>query len=402
MKYIALVLVAVIFQLACSNPSTPVASNTASTKEANELRVSLEGIDAAEPAIASNGENIFVAYVERTSDGGGDLFVRSYDAKTKKLGEPIRVNKVPGEAKTWNGDPPTLAVDQAGAIHVGWTAKYPDKGKGTILYHSKSTDSASTFAEPTRVNDDTKPASHGMHSMAIAPDGRIVFSWLDERYLKDAPKTTHHQTSADPAAEPDAELYFAISTDNGKTFVPNKRIDENVCPCCKTSTLVSPAGEIFIGYRKVYAGEFRHITLIKSSDGATFDPPVLVSDDKWKITACPVSGPALRIENDMLNVAWYSGGEARPHGMYTALFSLSQLNPILTPVTIDTFEGAVSPTWAGKHLVYSKEGQIRSKSADTQTTDLTKGKNVTATQVGTTVIYAFVSEKSVWINHTTN
>ena len=34
------------------------------------------------------------------------------------------------------------------------------------------------------------PASHGMHSLAVEPDGRVIVAWLDERYLK-AEKDAH-------------------------------------------------------------------------------------------------------------------------------------------------------------------------------------------------------------------
>lgn len=377
------------------------------------IRVSTGEVDASEPAIAPLADGrIALAYVAKGGETG-DLFIRIFDPASTTLSEPVRVNPVAGQVKTWYGDPPTLAAGPDGKLLVGWTAKYPDGAKGTVLYLSVSPDGGRTFGEPVRVNDDTAPASHGMHSMAVAADGRIYFSWLDERYLKGKGKlpsmpiqhllhVTPHPKEAD--VEPNAELYFAVSAD-GKTFRTNRRLASEVCPCCKTSTVVSSKGDLAIGFRKVFDGEFRHIAVTSLHDGENaFSEPVQVSDDGWKINACPVSGPALRFEGDELIVAWFSGGEAGPQGFYV-IRSKDLGRTFLERTLIDEIHTGGLPTWAGNRLFWSAEGDIRSADlagpGKSEVASAGAGKNAVAAQAGTEVYFAFVrtdgDAKSVWL-----
>ena len=120
-------------------------------------------------------------------------------------------------------------------------------------------------------------------------------------------------------AEPNSEVFFAVSTDGGKTFSANKRLATEVCPCCKTSLAVAPDGRLYVSWRQVLANGCRHIGVTSTNDGgATFADPVIASDDKWQINACPVSGAAMSAGNNSLNIAWYTAGDAGQPGLYTA------------------------------------------------------------------------------------
>lgn len=356
---------------------------------------------------------MFVGFVAKDADGKGDLFVRSFDGNGK-LGEPVRVNPLPGQVRSWYGDPPTIAVARDGAVYVGWTSRYPDSPKGTLLFVSVSRDGGATFDQPVKVHGDMAPASHGMHSLAVEPDGRVIVAWLDERYLKAEgagigashfPTFINHTPSPQPEveSEPDAELYLAVSEDSGKTFAQEKRIDGQVCPCCKTSLAVAPDGTIYLGYRKVYPGSLRHITVISSKDGLTFGDPVQVSDDRWELNACPVSGPALNIDAGRLAVAWYSGGDARDHGMYLTHATGPDAQTFEAPRVLDAFEGGGIPAWAGDHLLWSNEGKVRFSSTSAGiASDLGEGRNLVAAGSDHRKFVAFVStaesKKSVWLD----
>ncbi len=375
-------------------------------------RVSGVGEEASEPAIGVVDGRVVAAYVVKSGEDG-DLFVRSFDTAKRAFSEPVRVNPVPGQVKTWYGDPPTIAAGPEGKIYVAWTAKYPDGERGTILYMSGSRDGGASFDEPVRVNDDAEPASHGMHSMAVAPDGKIYFAWLDERYLKGktaATPTPHgghgnSNVNAGPhpeeaEVEPNAELYFAQSND-GKTFSGNRRLAGEVCPCCKTATVISEKGRVAIGYRKVFDGEFRHIAVTSLNDfGDAWSQPVQVSDDGWRINACPVSGPALRFDGDTLEIAWYSGGEAGPHGIYTSR-STDGLRTFAPRRLVGETGGGGSPVWAGERLFWSTEGNMRGADADSAVSSFGSGKNLVAATADGRAYRAFVvaegDRKAVWL-----
>ena len=382
------------------------------------VRVSGEGEEASEPGIVAVGGRIFVAYVVKSGEAG-DVFVKSFDPATKTFSEPVRVNTIPGQAKTWYGDPPTMAAGSRGGIYVGWTAKYADGARGTILYMSVSRDGGRTFGEPVRVNDDAESASHGMHSMAVGPDGKVYIAWLDERYLKGKPAAAatptphggHDNTDAntntgphpeEAEVEPNAELYFAMS-DDGASFSPNRRLASDVCPCCKTATVISDKGRVAIGYRKVFDGEFRHIAVTSLNDfGDAWSQPVQVSDDGWRINACPVSGPALRWNGDALEIAWYSGGEAGPRGIYASRSTDGTLRAFEPRRLIEETSGGGSPVWAGERLFWSSEGDVRGANANGPGSSFGSGKNVVAATADGRAYRAFVlvegDRKAVWLS----
>jgi hypothetical protein len=228
------------------------------------------------------------------------------------------VNPEPGTATAWRGDQPSVAVGKNGNVYVVWTTRVESSAKkGTDLYLSVSSDMGATFGTPVKVNDDKVPAAHGMHSLGVADDGRIYVSWLDERSVA-APKPS---TKADGHhMESNRELFIADSTDGGRTFSRNRKIATDACPCCKTALAVAPDGTIYIGWRHVLPGDYRHIAITTSTDaGATFSKPVIVSDDKWVLHGCPVSGPSLAVaDNGTLKVLWYAAGEANTPGLYVA------------------------------------------------------------------------------------
>lgn len=331
-----------------NQPQNQNNSPTKTIVQSQIVPVSSADTNAAEPAIAAGKDGtIFVLWVEHKPNKEADILMQQFDSKGQATGEKVRVNQQQGRATAWRGDPPTITIDKNGAVYVGWTEKVENaKGAANTLYLSVSRDGGRSFDSPTKVNDDTAPASHGMHSLAVDDSGRVYFAWLDERYLNLRKEQTaikekpgqeyyfekaaffHHQpnekvkehTKKEIEQEPNAELYFAVSNDGGKTFSANKRLSENVCPCCKTSLLANSDGRVYVSWRQVLTGDFRHIAVAASTDkGNSFSAPVIVSDDQWQLSACPVSGAALSTDsNNNLIAAWFTGGKAGKQGFYTS------------------------------------------------------------------------------------
>jgi hypothetical protein len=270
-------------------------------------------------------------------------------------------NKAGESAKTWRGDPPVVRVTADGTVYVSWTAAIPN-ASGTTLYVSASRDGGKTFEPPVKVNDDAAPASHGMHSLAVDDNGGVYVLWLDERYLSAHREPEMHHGSTAEAAEPNAELYFASSTDGGRTFSANRRIAGDVCPCCKSS-MAGPTrdGKLYIGWRQVLPGKYRHISVAASPDkGATFGPPSVVADDQWKIDACPVSGPSLAVSGDALEVAWFAGGDARPHGVYWTHTHDLGTDPFSTPLLVGEATSPGTPVLTGDTVLWSDADNLHS------------------------------------------
>ena len=294
------------------------------TQLAEPIRVSPENVDAAEPAIATgpNG-TAYVAWVEHRAHKESDVFVSQLDREGHAASAPVRVNAKPGEATAWRGDPPTIVVTADGTVYVGWTARAGTVGHANDLYLSTSRDGGRTFDSPVKVNDDSVPGVHAMHSLAVASDGRIHMAWLDERNL--ATGSVEQNGTGQKKMEHmerNREVFTSFSADGGRSFAPNRRVASEACPCCKTSLAVGADARVYVGWRQVLPGEYRHIAIASSADGGeTFAQPVIVSDDQWVIPGCPVSGAALAVagsSSGALSVVWYTAGERGTTGLYWA------------------------------------------------------------------------------------
>lgn len=307
----------------------------AADKTSPFVRVSTSETDAAEPDITSAPDGgVYLIWVEHRANKESDVFLQKFNAEKKPLSEKVRVNPKAGQATAWRGDPPTVKVGSDNTVYVGWSGRVEVKeGSANDLYLSVSRDGGRKFDAPVKVNDDKIPAVHGMHSMAIDKNNHIYFSWLDERYLKNETHARHQaKTEQKPEnkteatekkhqhSEANREIYFAVSKDGGKSFGKNKRIAADGCPCCKTSILTAPDGRVYISWRQVLPDDFRHIAITSSSDGGkSFEPMTIVSDDKWQIGGCPVSGAALAVGADnILRTVWYTAGDAGKPGLYRA------------------------------------------------------------------------------------
>lgn len=403
---------------------------TNSTGGINTVSVSPAESDAAEPAVAVDKDgNTYVLYVDHHADKTADLFLQKLDSKA--MGRTLlttRVNPAPGVVKAWRGDPPTIAVTDNGTVYAGWTIKNGSGEKsGNDLVLSVSSDGGKSFGEPVRVNDDTMPVSHGMHSLLVTGD-RVYMAWLDERNVKKEPE--HEKASAPTsammfhhtkeAAEPNSEVFFSVSADGGKTFSPNKKLATEVCPCCKTSIAAAPDGRLYVAWRQVLPGGFRHIAVVSSVDkGANFGERVVVSDDQWKIDACPVSGASMVVnDKGLLSISWYSAGDSpegagsEKAGLFAAKSedggrTFSQRQQIGggavsgTPVMLIDQQGAPASVFAAKdEKVVVETGQIFGVDRDRR--ELISGASLPAAVSAAGKIYvAFVratgEKRSIWL-----
>ena len=308
------VLVSLIFLTGCNR----FAADASRAAVFQPVQISATDVDAAEPVTATAPDGgFYVAWVNHNANSQSDVMLARYDSEGATSGSPVMVNQQKGVATAWRGDPPSVAVADK-SVYVLWTARVESNGKkGTDLYFSVSHDQGKSFASPVKVNDDKLPGAHGMHSLAVANDGKIYAAWLDERNIIQ-PKPSKH--AGGHHMESNRELFVAQSTDGGKTFSANRKVAENVCPCCKTALAVSPDGTLYASWRQVLPGNFRHIAVASSTDGgASFSSPVIVSDDKWMLQGCPVSGPSLSADaSGTLKVVWYAAGENSAPGLYFA------------------------------------------------------------------------------------
>ena len=387
------------------------------TNQLPTMRVSAPDVDAAEPAIAKSADgNVFVAWVEHGVEKAANVLVQPFDKTGKPTGEKVQVNPQPGQATAWRGDPPSVAVGKDGAIYVVWTARVAaEEGNPTDIYLSASRDNGRSFALPVKVNDDKVPVSHGMHSLAIDKSGQVYVAWLDERNVKKEPPTNEEQPKHQhQAKEPNSEVFFAASADGGKTFSANKKLAEEVCPCCKTSLLAADDGNLYASWRQVLPVDFRHIAVASSTDqGNTFSKPTIVSDDQFYIEGCPVSGATLLADNNSLKVLWFTAGKAGPPGLYLAeskdggktfapRIMVSEGLPTGTPNLLADGNNKYSVIWGNDQAKVFLKNAETSKMTDADSKEIMAGELPTATLVGGNVVAGYIKKeegkRGIWLS----
>lgn len=353
-------LLSLVLMSACSK-----SPSTAARMSGAPQRLSTSDAVASEPAVATGKDGtVYVVWVEHRGKDA-DVMLKRLNSAGESLGVPIRINPQPGQATAWRGDQPTIAIAPDNtAIYVGWTGR-AEAGSGISpdIYLSASRDGGKVFAAPVKVNDDQKPNDHGMHSLAVAPDGRVYIAWLDERNVEGEPATDMKMKAGSSGhhMESNREVFFSSSQDGGRSFSPNRSIAKDVCPCCKTNLAVGKDGRVYVSWRQVLPGDFRHIAVSSSSDqGNTFAKATIVSNDEWVLKGCPVSGAALSADADgTLRVLWYAGGDKGERGIYSSesrdggqTFSARQLvaagaargTPVLLPARSDR-DRATTGVW---------------------------------------------------------
>lgn len=293
-------------------PAAAVCCATVMVAGCNHARSQREaGRFGFEPQPAAVIEKLGIAFSTSPRLGmstSGAIYLPAVFAKEDQLGffmshnegdtfmGPIQIS-APGARVTAHGEAtPTLALGPT-QIYVLWQQ---EDSKGTELLAARSLSWGHSFEKPVKVTDKTKSSFSGFSSIAVAPNGDVFVVWLDGRDPQ--PPVTGSLTP-----EGTFSVYLARSTDHGASFGKNVRIAFGACPCCRPALAFGEQGELFVGWRKVFAGDIRDMVVATSHDnGATFGAPVRVAIDNWKISGCPDSGPALAVRGNRLYVAWLS------------------------------------------------------------------------------------------------
>jgi hypothetical protein len=105
-------------------------------------------------------------------------------------------------------------------------------------------------------------------------------------------------------------LRHATLRRDGKSFRVEGEalLDARVCECCQTSAVQTSDGPV-VFYRDRSAEEVRDIAVVRLR-GGRWTAPAIVHADKWRVTSCPVNGPAAAGSGRRVAVAWFTMGEA--------------------------------------------------------------------------------------------
>jgi hypothetical protein len=333
-------------------------------------------------ALAPDGDSAYVVWVEKEGELS-NVVLATVTPDGKPLRPAVRVNAIPGDASTHDQAPPQVAVGPGGEIYVVWQRSTEVPGRMypvSNLRFASSIDGGRSFSPTITVNDDAGglPTSHSFHNVTVAADGTVYVAWLDGRAQEAARAGTAKDRmdrmdrmggdrmgrmegtrgeeggkgveggeavggGAGEAMQgmkgmggmegmggtqgghgggegPGSEIRVASWHPGDAGFGASVRVDGNVCPCCRAALAVGPEGEVYVAWRKIFAGDVRDVVVARSADaGRSFSAPVAVHADGWVFPGCPHAGPSLAVDGDgRLYAAWYTGKEDR-QGLYYAV-----------------------------------------------------------------------------------
>lgn len=209
---------------------------------------------------------------------------------------------------------PKIAISKEGNIYLTWTEALKTPFAGYIWF-ARSIDGGKSFEEPYIVHQDRAEITHRFDALNVTPQGKITVAWVDKRDL----------IAAKAANKPyaGAAIYYAVSTDAGKSFAPEKKLADSSCECCRIALTNKADGTVVAMWRHVFAGSERDHAMAEIVPNAT---PTIVraSFGHWKIDGCPHHGAALASGGEGkdwwgYHMAYFDGNDAKPGLYYTRM-----------------------------------------------------------------------------------
>ena len=228
-----------------------------------------------------NKQNLFFFAI---SNDGGSTFE-----------EKISV-KVPEKISIHAEGMPKIAFKKNGEVIALFELSKPtltERFSGN-LYFISSKDKGKSWSEPQTVHQDTTAGKgHSFGDLTTLPDGQIGFVWLDLKLGKYEGRSVKFRQTL-----PDGKLSNEVV------------VDSNACQCCRTNLFVDANNNFHVTYRDMLADGSRDISNTISKDGGkNFSESKTIFDDKWKINACPHTGPGVTQVGKDIYTTWFTGKE---------------------------------------------------------------------------------------------
>lgn len=253
-------------------------------------------VEIASPAGPGSGEpnlavdatgRVHLSWLERTGERTFALryAVRELDAWST----PVTIVERDDLFVNW-ADFPSIFVGRSGRVTAHWLQRSAGGRYSYDVVIRQSADGGSTWSEPRVLNNDGLPAEHGFLSFFEAEGDSVEAVWLDGR-----------ATGTEGGA---MQLGNArIGADGG--IGANVMLDSRICDCCQTSAAITSRGAVVV-YRDRSPGEIRDIGIVRRV-GGTWTEPALVHADDWHLEGCPVNGPGIDANAELVAVAWFTG-----------------------------------------------------------------------------------------------
>lgn len=258
---------------------------------------------SAEPNLALGADGrVYMSWLEPANPGHSLRFavhdgVRWSAPKTIVTRSDFFVN--------W-ADFPSLEVLDGGRLAAHWLQR---NGAATFAYGvriAQSSDGGTTWSTPVIPHRDSSQTEHGFVAM-WNERGALGAVWLDGRKFKQP----GHGAPAGGHDAGNEMMLVSTSLRADGSRGPEVRLDERTCDCCQNAAVMTSNGPI-VAYRNRTTDEIRDIYVTRRV-GTKWVAGTPVHNDRWKIAACPVNGPALAARGTRVALAWFTapGDSAR-------------------------------------------------------------------------------------------
>lgn len=244
------------------------------------------------PNLFSQGNTHYLSYLYSQGDTLDKLYFSTYNVSS--FSEPQMIAQGKDWFVNW-ADIPAISVSEDNIL-ASWLDK---SSEGTYDYNvtmKLSNDNGSSWGESFIPHKDSISAEHGFVSMDVDDEGNFHTIWLDGRNTKlkdeNGKEAYGQMTLRSAIIAPDGSMKHELE------------IDDRVCDCCQTAVKVTDLGTFAI-YRDRSEDEIRD-NYFSLFDGKEWSAPKAIHNDNWKISGCPVNGPVMDANENLVVASWYT------------------------------------------------------------------------------------------------
>lgn len=247
----------------------------------------------------------------------GQIWVDVSQDAGQHFAKPVLVNSQAMKVAADGEARPKIAVSAQGYVYLTWTESLKKAYAGYIWF-ARSINGGESFEAPYIVHQDRAEITHRFDALNLAPNGDITVVWVDKRDLIAA--------KAAGKAYDGAAIYYAVSSNQGKSFLPEQKLADSSCECCRIALANKPDGSLAVLWRHVFAGSERDHAMMElppiSQPNQASKAPTLVraSYGHWQIDGCPHHGAALAYGQGFgYHLAYFDGAGEQPSMMVSRM-----------------------------------------------------------------------------------
>lgn len=295
MKHSKYITVLAVLFCACQNTT----DKWTSTKPVfNEISSPCKEGGEANLFVSETGD-VYLSWVEFLNDTTDALMFSKME--NGQWGKATEIARGTDWFVNW-ADFPSLSAD-GNWLAAHWLQKSTGETYDYDIRISQSTDGGQNWQASFIPHPDGIAAEHGFATMFPISKERTFAVWLDGGNTKGSPQQGHGHSHGGAMALRTAEFDPA-----GKLYA-EVELDNRICDCCQTDAVLTAQGPVVV-YRDRSEHEIRDISIVRKVEGK-WTKPHLIHADNWETTACPVNGPAIAAEGDLLVVAWFSAADGK-------------------------------------------------------------------------------------------